>query len=155
MTSADFQRLFRYNAWANARTYEYVKRMPAPPHDVLKLLAHNVLGQELWYARVTGDGAVPSDYWQALPLEESWQLELKMQELWNTFLLQADEAKLHARLDYVRLGKPCSNVVSDVLMHMITHSMYHRGQIAIAVRTAGGEPMPTDFVAAGREGGLD
>jgi len=31
-------------------------------------------------------------------------------------------------------------------MHVVTHSAYHRGQVAAAVREAGGKPEATDYV---------
>ena len=31
-------------------------------------------------------------------------------------------------------------------MHVVTHSAYHRGQVAAAVREAGGKPAATDLV---------
>ena len=31
-------------------------------------------------------------------------------------------------------------------MHVITHSVHHRGQAAAAIRDAGGQPSATDFV---------
>jgi uncharacterized damage-inducible protein DinB len=155
MTTTDFQRLYRYDAWANARVVTYVKAMPAPPVDVLKCLAHTVLAQELWYNRITGNGPIPADYWEEWPVAESERRCLRMQQLWLEFLQNAGDARLQTHINYVRQGKACTNLVADVLMHMITHNMYHRGQIALLVRTAGGEPLPTDFVAAGREGSLD
>ena len=36
--------------------------------------------------------------------------------------------------------------VGDVLMHLVLHSSYHRGQVAAAVREAGGKPAVTDYV---------
>jgi uncharacterized damage-inducible protein DinB len=43
--------------------------------------------------------------------------------------------------------------VEDVLLHVALHGSYHRGQIAAAVRAAGGEPVNTDFVTWTREVG--
>ena len=40
----------------------------------------------------------------------------------------------------------------DILSHVLRHSHYHRGQIASAVREAGGTPAYTDFIHAVRTG---
>jgi uncharacterized damage-inducible protein DinB len=37
-----------------------------------------------------------------------------------------------------------------VLLHVIMHSAYHRGQIAMAMRAAGQQPAYTDFIHAVR-----
>jgi uncharacterized damage-inducible protein DinB len=42
--------------------------------------------------------------------------------------------------------------VGDILTHVVAHSAYHRGQIAAAVRAAGGAPAYTDFIHAARRG---
>jgi uncharacterized damage-inducible protein DinB len=37
-------------------------------------------------------------------------------------------------------------------MHLITHSAYHRGQVAMTVRAAGSTPAYTDFIHSIRKG---
>jgi uncharacterized damage-inducible protein DinB len=41
--------------------------------------------------------------------------------------------------------------IKDLLMHVALHGSYHRGQIAQALRLAGGEPVNTDFITFVRE----
>jgi len=48
-------------------------------------------------------------------------------------------------------GEPWRNRVEDVLTHVIMHSAYHRGQIAMEMRAAGMEPAYTDFIHAVRQ----
>jgi uncharacterized damage-inducible protein DinB len=43
------------------------------------------------------------------------------------------------------------NRVEEVLTQLFGHSWYHRGQIAMLVRAAGGEPAVTDFIFWCRE----
>jgi uncharacterized damage-inducible protein DinB len=42
--------------------------------------------------------------------------------------------------------------VEDVLTHVLFHSAYHRGQIALQMRASGAEPAYTDFIHAVRKG---
>ena len=44
-----------------------------------------------------------------------------------------------------------SNTVEEILHHVAMHGMYHRGQVALGVRQAGGTPLATDFIAFLRE----
>jgi uncharacterized damage-inducible protein DinB len=39
----------------------------------------------------------------------------------------------------------------DMLMHVLMHSAYHRGQVAMAIRAEGGEPANTDYIGFVRE----
>jgi len=48
-------------------------------------------------------------------------------------------------------GETWSSQVNDVLLHVITHSAYHRGQIASDMRAAGLTPAYTDFIHAIRQ----
>jgi len=41
--------------------------------------------------------------------------------------------------------------VEDILAQLFGHSWYHRGQIALLVRSIGAEPAATDFVYWTRE----
>ncbi len=49
-------------------------------------------------------------------------------------------------------GEPWSSRVEDILIHVLFHSAYHRGQIALQMRTSGMEPAYTDFIHAVRQG---
>ena len=48
-------------------------------------------------------------------------------------------------------GESWSSQVDDVLFQVITHSAYHRGQIASDMRAAGLTPAYTDFIHAIRQ----
>lgn len=43
-------------------------------------------------------------------------------------------------------GQTFSNSVRDVLFHVINHSTYHRGQIALECRRNAVEPLPSDYI---------
>lgn len=49
-------------------------------------------------------------------------------------------------------GDSFSSTIEDILQHVITHSAYHRGQIAADLRTSGSTPAYTDFIHATRNG---
>ena len=52
-------------------------------------------------------------------------------------------------------GEVWSNSVQDILMHVVIHSAYHRGQIAADMRSAGHVPAYTDFIHGVRQGLLE
>ena len=51
-------------------------------------------------------------------------------------------------------GEKFSSRQADILMHVVMHGAYHRGQIAAAIRAAGSEPAYTDFIHCIRQGFL-
>ena len=61
--------------------------------------------------------------------------------------------KLAGDLSYQTLkGIEYRTPIQDVLMHLVLHSAYHRGQVTAAVREAGGKPALTDYVVYLRAG---
>jgi uncharacterized damage-inducible protein DinB len=59
---------------------------------------------------------------------------------------------LARQINYVNSkGESWSSQVDDILLHVITHSAYHRGQIASNMRAAGLTPAYTDFIHAVRQ----
>ncbi len=58
-----------------------------------------------------------------------------------------EHVDLSAVLSYTNSsGRPFTNRVSDILFHIVNHSTYHRGQIALLLRQQGLEPVPTDYI---------
>ena len=43
-------------------------------------------------------------------------------------------------------GATFTNLVKDIIFHIINHSTYHRGQIAMEFRQSGLEPLNTDYI---------
>ncbi len=63
-------------------------------------------------------------------------------------LAASDSAALKRRVQYVNTsGHEFATTVEDILLHVVQHSMYHRGQVALLVRASGGTPLATDFIA--------
>ena len=48
-------------------------------------------------------------------------------------------------------GTEYRNTAHEVLRHLNRHAVYHRGQVAMCVKRAGGEPALTDYIMWIRE----
>jgi uncharacterized damage-inducible protein DinB len=95
-------------------------------------------------------GAQP---WQDLTLEECTSALEDLRRRWVDILDKLTPEKLAGELVYqTTKGIEYRTPIADVLMHLILHSAYHRGQVAAAVREAGGKPAPTDYVVYVRAG---
>jgi uncharacterized damage-inducible protein DinB len=72
---------------------------------------------------------------------------------YERFLRRKDDDALAEKVTYTNSkGESFTSEVRDILMHVIMHSVYHRGQIALDMRTAGFEPAYTDFIHSIRQG---
>jgi uncharacterized damage-inducible protein DinB len=85
--------------------------------------------------------------WPDLTLEECASAIEDLRRRWKDVLDHLTPERLAGDLAYQNLkGNEYKTPIQDVLMHLVLHSAYHRGQVAAAVREAGGKPAPTDYV---------
>ena len=72
---------------------------------------------------------------------------------WEKFLGVMDDARLATTVTYKNSkAESWTSRKGDILMHVIMHSAYHRGQIASNVRAEGLTPAYADFIHAVRQG---
>jgi uncharacterized damage-inducible protein DinB len=75
-----------------------------------------------------------------------------MEELWDGYLAGLDDAALDRTIEYQATeGPKFRSRIGDVLTQLFGHSWYHRGQIAMLVRSLDCEPAITDFIFWTRE----
>lgn len=91
--------------------------------------------------------------WPDFSLEQC-KLEIEeLPKLWQQYLASLKEDSLSRSLNYKNTkGESWTNQRQDILMHVILHSAYHRGQIAADMRAAGLRPAYTDFIHGVRQG---
>ena len=90
-----------------------------------------------------------------LTLEQCASESEAIAQAWPDFLDGPPPADLDRAVAYRNSkGEPWTSTVGDILTHVVTHSAYHRGQVASELRAAGFEPAYTDFIHAVRQGFL-
>ena len=154
-----FQRWYAYEKDSHAKVLASLDTVPegkrSSPEFVkaVELLAHMVAARRLWMFRLGRSAESPQDIFPEFPSLASVRDSLEaMQAKWATYLEGLTETDLTRVFTYRNLeGKPFQNSVLDVLTQLFGHSLYHRGQIALLVRTLGGEPAATDFIYWCRE----
>lgn len=141
------RRLFRYDRWANSEALG--SGVGAPPRAT-RLMAHVIGAEWLWLSRLRRQGS-PAPVWPQWDRAECARQLSALGAAWDGYLWQLTGAVLGEEVDYVNSqGERWSSTVEDVLLHVVLHSAYHRGQTAAEVRAGGGEPAYTDFIHAVR-----
>lgn len=144
--------LTRWNAWGNAAALESLRGAPKPPEHALRVAAHLAGAEHLWLARIRQSTSALS-VWPELELERTAQELERVATLWAGLFAELAPADLARPLRYVNSkGEPWTSTLGDILLHVPTHSHYHRGQIAHSLRAAGREPAYTDLIHALRAG---
>lgn len=149
MTVSDFKRLFAYEFWANRAVADAL----SPSNEAaFRLFRHILASHRLWLDRLTSQPqSLP--VWPELTTAECMALLGRLEEDWSAYLDGLSDDTLSGSFDYVNTkGKAWSSTVQDTLTHLITHSSYHRGQVALRMRLAGEDPPYTDYIHATRGG---
>ena len=146
------QRLFQYDDWANREVLASLQALNAPPERSVKLLAHILSAERLWLERLlVRKQTLP--VWPPFTLEECKFEVDQLPSLWKSYLTSLGEAGLSESIAYRNTkGESFTSRKQDILLHVVMHSAYHRGQIASDMRAAGFTPAYTDFIHAVRQG---
>ena len=137
----DFARLFRYDDWANREELRTLRE--SSNAQALRLFAHIIGTEWVWYARLRGEPPREA-VWPEISLDGCEQSLDLIGSFWMEFVSGAD---MNATVSYTNSkGQLWTSRVEDVLLHVIMHGAYHRGQIATLLRAAGEEPAYTDYI---------
>jgi uncharacterized damage-inducible protein DinB len=165
MNKEDFLRLFAYDHWANCECLRAIGEGGSVSREATSgasisrntvgRIAHILSAEKLWLERIRRERqSMP--VWPSSTMEQCQALADEMASAWRNYLSKLPPAGLDGKVDYRNSkGEAWSSRVEDVLTHVLMHSTYHRGQIALAMRAAGMEPAYTDFIHAVRQGFLE
>jgi uncharacterized damage-inducible protein DinB len=149
----DYRKLFDYDYWANTQTLASLGTVPSGKEQPRKTFNHVIGAQRIWLARFENPAPPSAQPWPDLTLEEGAAAIEDLRRRWTNLLDKLTPEKLAGDLAYLSLkGVEHKTPIQDVLMHLVLHSAYHRGQVAAAVREAGGKPAATDYVVYVRAG---
>ena len=155
MDTRYFQRLFRYDRWANREVLMALRTAKEPPAQVLRWLAHLAGAGHTWLARVSAT-TPPLAIWPELTVEQCDHFLTLLGDGWLGYLDALAPSELSLSVAYSNSrGEEFSTTIADILTQVLTHGSYHRGQIAAAMRACGETPASTDFIIAVRKGVLE
>ena len=137
-------------AWADHRSLAMLRALPAPHAQALSLFAHIVGAQHVWLHRI--EARQPSvAVWPALSLDECERIAAENHAGLVTIAGHDDDALSRVVHYSNSAGATFATPVADILLQVTHHAMYHRGQITMLVKAAGGTPLATDYIAFLRE----
>jgi uncharacterized damage-inducible protein DinB len=154
-----YRRWFEYEKDSHAKILAALEAAPgsarrtAPFRKAVELAGHIVAARRLWLFRLGGTGHAPSGFFpRGLSLSALSRRFEQMHKEWSAYLSTITEVEIARSFDYWSTeGNRYRNTVEDILAQLYGHSLYHRGQIAMLLRSAGVEPPQTDFVFWTRE----
>ncbi len=159
----DIRSLYQYNSWANERMWAVVASVPEETYHrnsgsshggIHGTLVHTMGAEEIWIKRWLGEPAPsfakPEDFPTFSALRSHW---ISVDRRLHTFVdsLTNDE-DMRRIVHYTDLrGNPHAQPLGHLMLHLVNHSTYHRGQIVCLLRQANIKPAGTDLVNFYRE----
>jgi uncharacterized damage-inducible protein DinB len=139
-----FKTLFAYNHHINLQLAKIFQEDHEKfPEKAVKLFNHLLNAQHIWNNRIDSKES-PFGVWDIHPRVELTFIEQKNHDRSLSIL---EEFDLDKTVQYANTkGQFFENSLQDILFHMINHSTYHRGQIALLFRDHGLEPLVSDYI---------
>ncbi len=140
--------MFNYNDWANKRVLDSFESTNNLEEKARLLFSHILISQTIWLERILGQQQTFKTTMQMLALDDCKTLSKQNTKNWLNFIQTPEAEKTNPIVNYKDTkGNDHQNRLSDIMTHVINHSSYHRGQIALLVRNSGGTPAVTDYIA--------
>lgn len=144
---SQIERLFAHLEWADARTLEALRNAAPPPPRALELLAHVLGAEHNWLSRIRRQQP-SAPIWPTPTVDDCATLAAQVHPEWRAYLAALSDAELERSVHYTNsAGKEFDSLVEDILLHVCLHGANHRGQVNALLRAAGGEPLPSDYIA--------
>lgn len=139
-----FEELLRYNFQSNDTMIGVLEQnQEVIDKQILSTSSHIFWAQTIWNDRMRGK-SLSKDVWEILELKNMAKMNTM---LFQDTLLIVKERELSEEISYKNLkGEEFKNCIQEILIHIINHSTYHRGQVMMAVRDKGGKAASTDYI---------
>jgi uncharacterized damage-inducible protein DinB len=149
--------LHGYTRWADGRMFDavsklspeqFTKDLGSSLKSVRDTVVHVVSAQWIWLSRWKGE--VPKGMWAAADFPTAASIREKAEPLAKEvagFIAEQTEESVARPLAYKNLkGEPFSYPLGQLMLHMVNHSTYHRGQVTTLIRQLGAQPISLDLV---------
>lgn len=138
--------------WADGRILDALEASGTKNKDLLKLVRHVAVAEQVWLSRLLRKGNAQYSLWEeAEDLTSIRKMFEENAEQYRVYIEGLQESELDEMIDYTNLsGVPFQTSVRDILLQVLLHGQYHRGQINRALRIESAEPAQIDYIMFAR-----
>ena len=150
-------RHFEYSLWASLKVLEAAEKLSQEVVEkdrgnsfggILDTLAHVFQADRVWWKRFSGEPyftlTQADDFFDLQKLKAEWPVVMGEFVAW---IRAQDDSKFEERLFWRNIrGEDKEEVMYKILLHIVNHGTYHRGQVITMIKQAGGEVVSTDLV---------
>jgi uncharacterized damage-inducible protein DinB len=163
MTPEYIRALIDYHYWARDRALasaetlspeQLAKPLGSSFSSVLDTLIHLRYADWVWYSRWQGTSpsAPPPDTSALTTVAAVRDIWMPLEQQIRAFVGSLSAADLQRPFDYKLMnGQPGTSIFWEMIVHVVNHGSYHRGQIATMMRQLGTKAQSTDMIVFFRE----
>ncbi|MFN9864029.1 MAG: DinB family protein [Bacteroidota bacterium] len=143
-------KLYQYNAWANRRVIGCLERQAVTDEKIVSIFAHCVAANFIWYNRFMGLPKSDHKLWGGgYTIADLKKMVEEANELWMS-VIDSNNSFDRVLKYHNYVGDYYENNIQDIMIHLVNHGSYHRGQVAVLLRERGYEPINTDLITYDR-----
>lgn len=138
--------------WADGRILDALEESETKNKDLLKLVRHVAVAERVWLSRLQGKSTAQYSLWEeAEDLTAVRTMFEDNAEQYRVYIEGLEESELDEMVDYANMsGVPFRTSVRDILLQVLLHGQYHRGQINRGLRMESAEPVQVDYITFAR-----
>ena len=142
-----FKDLFKHNSWANDRLLQTLEENSISAPDILKIYGHIVSAQMVWLLRIKGLPTSPFPLWELYKLRELRTMTEESDRNWLDYMEGHRMDTFEEMIFYKNTqDRKFESTILQIINQVLSHSSYHRGQIARLLRERGIDPPQTDYI---------
>lgn len=145
-------RMMDHLYWADGRILDALEASHTKDAELLKLVRHVAVAEQVWLSRLQGKGSAQYSLWEdAQELTAIRRMFEANAKDYRNYIEKLEESELDQMISYSsQNGTSFQTSVRDILLQVLLHGQYHRGQINRALRMESAEPAPVDYITFAR-----
>ncbi len=130
MKKESYLKQMRYECWANNMVIDAFVKATFPLDRSHEIIAHNLNAFDIWLKRIKNE-EVTIKLWDTHTMDELSQLNLNLYADWSAYLNTLNDDDFERKILFTFMGKMASISIEDLIIHLVNHSSYHRGQVIL------------------------
>lgn len=133
MKKESYLKQIRYESWANNMVIDAFMKATFPLERTHQIISHNLNAFSIWLKRIKNEEA-SIKLWDIHTVDELSLLNLNLYTEWSAYISTLDDTDFEKKIPFTFMGKKASISIEDLIIHLVNHSSYHRGQVILQLK---------------------
>jgi uncharacterized damage-inducible protein DinB len=133
MKKESYLKQIRYESWANNMVIDAFMKATFPSERTHQIISHNLNAFSIWLKRIKNE-EVTIKLWDIYTVDELSLLNLNLYTDWSAYISTLNDTDFEKKIPFTFMGKKASISIEDLIIHLVNHSSYHRGQVILQLK---------------------